>query len=150
MRNSEMVSTCHVNLLSSPAAFHMHYTPERSISSPLLLICICPLLISLSFWLQTLTLQRWSESEASQVNFNTRFVFFYLKNVSHCLCLGSFDKNILTISSLWSSEVSIRVPLWQQSQSSDSDLCPWARYLLSLMTTLLYVRLSLSSGFCDA
>lgn len=37
VRNTEMVSTCHVNLLSSPAAFHMHYTPEHSIYFPLLL-----------------------------------------------------------------------------------------------------------------
>lgn len=35
--NTEMVSTCHVNLLSSPAAFHMHYTPERTVSFSLLL-----------------------------------------------------------------------------------------------------------------
>lgn len=47
VRNTEMVSTCHVNLLSSPSAFHMHYTPGRSVSFSLLLnFCLLHILLS--------------------------------------------------------------------------------------------------------
>lgn len=42
-----MVSTCHVNLLFSPAAFHMQYTPKSCVSLPLLLSSYL-LLISLT------------------------------------------------------------------------------------------------------
>lgn len=48
-RNTEMVSTCHVNLLSTPAAFHMHYTPRalHFFSSPTQVFKCLPVILYL-------------------------------------------------------------------------------------------------------
>lgn len=162
-----MVSTCHVNLLSSPAAFHMHYTPERTVSFSLLLdskllsahltFLFCVQIITnasrmtWSPWIST----SWKAADPKiRAYLNTQIAVFHWWNSPLCSPLMYEALKYLCISSP-SSFVKTRFLQYfaddRISQSSDSDLCWQAHYRQSLLTTLLHIAMtviSLSLNLC--